>query len=88
MILSFKSNEDTPDYESVIMSRGLGKLIPEQNDQCFGCDKGILIDAVCWENQKKATKRKLYCMEGNTDPNLCSYRPLKLLENANKKEID
>ncbi len=84
----FKSKKNTVNYENLVLSRSLGRFIQEQNDHCFGCERGLLVDVLQWEKSAKIKRRKMFCMEGNTDPFICAFRPLQKLKEEINSEIN
>lgn len=55
-----------------------GSLLPFQAIQCYFCDKGVLLE-VSDEQYPSSVRRKMFCLEGITDPRWCYYKAQRFL---------
>jgi hypothetical protein len=54
------------------LARRLGASFSDQPERCLGCEKGALLDVVEAAERSERKDRRLFCLEGFSDPGLCS----------------
>jgi hypothetical protein len=54
------------------LARRLGASFSDQPERCLGCEKGALLDVVEATERSERKDRRLFCLEGFSDPGLCS----------------
>jgi len=54
------------------LARRLGASCPDQPERCLGCERGALLDVVEGTERLERRDRRLFCLEGFSDPGLCS----------------
>jgi len=55
-----------------------GTILPFQAEQCYSCDKGILLELVA-DDEPSGARRKMFCLEGVRNPQWCWYCAQRLL---------
>jgi hypothetical protein len=56
------------------LARRLGASFPDQPERCLACERGALLDVVEATERSERKDRRLFCLEGFSDPGLCSLR--------------
>jgi hypothetical protein len=50
-----------------------GTILSEQLEKCLNCGSGCLIDVKEGQGVQKGLRRRLFCLEGVTDPSVCPH---------------
>lgn len=54
------------------LARRLGASFSDQPERCLACERGALLDVVEATSRSERKDRRLFCLEGFSDPKLCS----------------
>ena len=54
------------------LARRVGASFPDQPERCLACERGALLDVVEAPEKSERRDRRLFCLEGISDPVLCS----------------
>ena len=85
-ILEKKSCSGWTETQARVIQR-TGSILPYQLAKCHACENGTLLH-VYHDGDSMPQSRVLFCLEGVSDPELCSFRIKKLLTQASCPQDD
>ncbi len=71
---------ETWSWDKALVAARTASPIPYQQDKCFACNRGCLLDTIERTRIGERFKRKLFCLEGIRDPHYCMYDLVKNID--------
>ena len=66
--------EGRPGRESdILLGLNLGSLFDRQEERCFSCKNGVLVNVENPEGLRRRPKREMFCMAGFPNPGACTH---------------
>lgn len=78
--IEHRSGKDTWNNSQALVARLSAKPFSQQPEMCIRCRYGALVDTVEYRRDQKTFRRSLICLQGITDPQVCSVNAFEKID--------